>query len=129
MHDERPASIATTPPGSVPASSGMAQVIRPARRCVSLRVDGPLDDAAMEQAVVDRERLMIRVLAGDLVVVDLGGCEFVNARGLRLLMGMEREVRRRGARLVLLDPCPSLRLLIALYPAALEVAVVPPGAA
>jgi anti-anti-sigma factor len=79
---------------------------------VDVRLDGELDLATVG--------LLTDALAGlrderpELVVIDLSALRFVDARGLRAFLGIDRELHAAGGRLVLAMPTPHVARVLAL---------------
>jgi anti-anti-sigma factor len=69
---------------------------------------GELDIAGVPEV---RSRLM--ALKGDLTI-DCSALTFIDAAGIAVLLGLHRHHERRGSRLVLVDPSPSVVRLLAL---------------
>ncbi|MEI4272944.1 hypothetical protein TEK04_14545 [Klenkia sp. LSe6-5] len=91
-----------------------------------VRVRGALDDlgaAQLTEHVHGGRGLRLH----QVVVVHLGGCDFVNARGFRALLLVQDQVVLHAGRLLVLDPPRTLRVLCATLPGRLT--LVPDGGA
>jgi anti-sigma B factor antagonist len=74
-----------------------------------LELHGEID---MESVTALSERLDPLVKAGSGLTLDLLGVEFIDSSGLRLLIGVDGEMRRGGHRLVIRRPsAPVQRIL------------------
>ena len=93
---------------------------------VRLELSGELDAAC---AARTRERLDEALATGAREVeLDLAGVTFMDLTTLRVLLQADAQLRARGGRLRLLDPCPIVRRLLAVT-ATQRLAAVPAGPA
>ena len=79
---------------------------------VDIRLDGELDLATVD--LVTDAFADLRDERPELVVIDLSALRFIDARGLRALQGVDRELRAAGGRLVLAMPSPNVVRVLAL---------------
>lgn len=85
-----------------------------------VRVVGPLDSQSAPglSACLDQGRHRVEAT----VRVELGGCDFVDARGFRALLRLQEEVRRRAGRMLVVDPPHTLRTICRAAPGRLDLA-------
>ena len=74
-----------------------------------LELHGEID---MESVADLSSRLDPLVKEGDGLVLDLVGVEFIDSSGLRLLIGIDGELRRAGRRLVIRHPSAAVQRLL-----------------
>jgi anti-anti-sigma regulatory factor len=89
-----------------------------------VHVVGPLDQLTVGQlhGCLRRGR---RPRAGDVVLVRLDRCDFVDARGFRGLVRLKDEVLLAGGRLLVVDPPRSLQIACEVYPGRLDLVPAP----
>ena len=98
---------ACTPPLHVDlVSSGTDTGLR-----VDIRLDGELDLATVD--LVTDALTCLRDERPELVVIDLSALRFVDARGLRAVDSIHRELNAAGGRLVLAMPSPHVARVLA----------------
>jgi anti-anti-sigma factor len=106
---DRPATIQCT--CATPLHVELASSRTGTRLRVDVRLSGELDIATVD--------LVTDALAGlpderpELVVIDLSALRFVDARGLRVFLGIHRELRAAGGHLVLAMPTPHVARVLA----------------
>jgi anti-sigma B factor antagonist len=78
------------------------------RECL-LELHGEIDMESVEALSARTDRL---VAEGHGLTLDLAGVEFIDSSGLRLLIGIDGDLRRGGQRLVIRRPSPPVQRIL-----------------
>lgn len=113
MQTAAPGTSQSSPP-TVRARGLRVEQVDPGASSATIKVTGELD---LGSAPVLSTALRAMIDQGQSrIVLDLEQLDFCDASGLKLLLTIDTELRRRGGELELYGPCPSLRYLLQLIP-------------
>ena len=81
---------------------------------LTLKLTGSLEGAAIEATQGRIEQLLLAHPRAEKLVLDMANVDFLDSRGIGLLLNVRRSIYQRGGEVFLKNPQPKVRELLAL---------------